>query len=681
MNTMQTLEFSFILEKLAGYALSDRTADRLRALEPYLNERECKRRMQETTDARRILDSLGNPPLPSMKELIPILELASKESLLLPEQLICVARFLEACKRMRSYLKRAEPLFTELSSYKDALAELSELREEIDRCIRNDRVDDAASSELRNVRRKIDNIQGEIRGKLDQLLRSKKEWFADGSAVMRDGRWVLPVKKQYRTQVGGTVVGSSGSGGTCFIEPASVSRLREEISLLEAEEENEVRRILYTLSGMVDDQQIPLRLNAEALETLDFAFAKAKLSASMKASAVPIHSGRRIRILQGRHPLLNAEECVPLDFEVGEGLNGIIITGPNTGGKTVAIKTVGLLSMMAQTGLHVPAGEGSTFCMHNAYLCDIGDGQSIEQNLSTFSSHITNIIAILQTATRDSLVLLDELGSGTDPAEGMGIAIAILEELRQKNCLFAATTHYPEVKEYAASAEGLINARMAFDRESLRPLYRLEIGEAGESCALYIAQRLGLPQHMLVRAYQEAYSKQAQPEPAQSKPATSEQTKQTKQAKTEPVRSEQTIPRQAQQVMSEQTPFHQSDDGTRLKSSSHAPKLQREAPEKAGAKCSFQIGDSVEVSPNKDVGIVYRPVDDMGMVCVQVKGVKKLYSYKRLKLLVSAESLYPPDYDFSIIFDTVDNRKARHQMNRQFRPDLVVTYENEEDWT
>jgi dsDNA-specific endonuclease/ATPase MutS2 len=292
---------------------------------------------------------------------------------------------------------------------------------------------------------------------------------------------------------------------------------------------------------------------------------------------------------------------------------------------------------MAQSGLHVPAEAESSFCMFSEVLCDIGDGQSIQENLSTFSSHMKHIIEILGRATEESLVLLDELGSGTDPAEGMGLAVAVLEELCAKRCLFVATTHYPEIKEFATHKPGLLNARMAFDRESLRPLYRLELGAAGESCALYIAGRLGMPRRILNRAQRAAYGETA---PQMDIAASGQE------------------------------------------SSSPAPaapnRIRREAPkqEANNRSQSFRIGDSVLVYPKKEIGIVYAPANDKGEVGVQVKGSKKLVMHKRLKLMVSAEELYPEDYDFSILFDSVENRKARHIMGKRHQPGNRIVLED-----
>jgi len=355
----------------------------------------------------------------------------------------------------------------------------------------------------------------------------------------------------------------------------------------------------------------------------------------MKASQIRITEDREIRLLSARHPLLGS--AVPLDFALGGSTRGIIITGPNTGGKTVAIKTVGLFSLMAASGLHVPADPRSSVCIFDAVYCDIGDGQSISQNLSTFSSHMTNIIDVLEQATAQSLILFDELGSGTDPAEGMGIATAILEELLTLDCLFTVTTHYPEIKDFAARTQGVINARMAFDRESLMPLYRLEIGEAGESCALHIAERLGMPQHILNRAREITYVGQTchcEDPPGLLRSARNDKATSNNKA---------TI-----------TPVVPLPDTTEPEAPTTPPRSQR-----------FSIGDSVIVYPKKDLGIVYQRADNKGEVGVQVKGEKFLINHKRLKLKVAAAELYPDDYDFSIIFDTVENRKARHLMVRK----------------
>lgn len=642
--TNNTLEYNIVLEHLSEMALSEKAKERLMLLKPFLKESECKSKMRETTEAVKTIEGVGHPPLAYMKELDKILDLTEKGSMLIPDQLNDISSFIHSCKRMKSYLKRAETLSVDIAYYGGAINELSELFNEIDRSIRNGVVDNNATTVLRDIRRKIDNTNNSIKNKLESILRGNKGWFADGYVTSRNGRFVLPVKREYKNSVSGTVVDTSSTGSTCFIEPSSVRKLQEELTGYEIDEDNEVRKILYTLTALVHEYMNELNVNTECMESLDFIFAKAKLSIEMKAIPVPVIAERKIKIIKGRHPLLNHDICVPLDFEIGEDINGIIITGPNTGGKTVALKTVGLLSLMAQSGLHVPAAEGSIFSMHSNVLCDIGDGQSITENLSTFSSHITNVIDILKNVSNESLVLLDELGSGTDPAEGMGIAVSILDELRQRGCLFVATTHYPEIKDYALKTDKLINARMEFDKESLRPLYKLVIGEAGESCALYIARRLGFPEHMLKRAHKEAYGNRNI--------------------------LESDIPEMEFENVEEEISYTSN-----LMASD---RIQKDIPKKVVPNIAekFNMGDSVMVSPEKVIGIVYKTANEKGEFIVQIKGKKQNVSHKRLKLITPANELYPDDYDFSIVFDTVENRKARHIMGKRYDADLVIECED-----
>lgn len=634
----ETLEYDKMISQLASYALSDEAKEKLQMLEPYLDVRECNLKMEETTAARQLLDQFGTPPLAVMKGMSAVLQVCEMGTMLTAEQLEEVAAFLASCKRMKRYLNRAEQSGISISYYGRSMEELEEVRERIHSSINGHQVVDEASTELRNLRRKIEVVNNKIREKLESILRSKKIWFADSYVSVRNGRFVLPVKKEYKHNVPGTVVDISGSGNTLFMEPSAISKLQEELSLLEISEENEVYRILYELTAYVDDNKRAIELNMEAMIALDIIFAKGKLSVDLKAIPVPVTMEESIRIVEGRHPLLQSERLVPLDFELSKEMRGIVITGPNTGGKTVALKTVGLLSMMARSGLHIPAKEGTRFTMHNMVLCDIGDGQSITENLSTFSSHIKNIIEIVTSITTETLVLLDELGSGTDPTEGMGIAIAILEELRAKGCHFVVTTHYPEVKEYAKRTKGIVNARMAFDRVTLSPLYRLEIGEAGESCALFIARRLGFPEHMLSIAKEAAYGEFVE----------------GKEIQVETQRRNHAV--------------------------AGIPKVKdgNKTVEKRKRRDSFEIGDSVFVYPKKEIGIIYAKSNEFGELGVQIKGKKQLISHKRVKLHVPASELYPPDYDFSIIFDSVATRKARNKMGKRYAPELEVRIAKDE---
>lgn len=635
------LEFNKILDKLCEYTVTEKAKERFKNLTPYLDEEELLNRLKETTEARELLDTQGTPPLAAVDKIREIGEAAEKGELLSIEEMEKVKQFATLSMRMIQYLKRCQEVDIELGGFGNGMADLKLLKEEIERCIRNGRIDDYASKELKEIRKKIERSENDIRLKLESILKGKKGYFSESFVSNRNGHYTLPVKKEHKLQVSGSVIDISSSGATYFIEPSSVAKLRDRLEVLKIEENNEERRVLYILSSLVSDFKADIILNLDYIEELDYIFAKGKLSLEMNGKEARINTDRVISLVNGRHPLIDKKECVPLNISFGKELKGVVITGPNTGGKTVALKTLGLCSVMAQSGLHIPCEEAD-ICMNTNVLCDIGDGQSITENLSTFSAHIKNIIHIIEVADKDSFVLLDELGSGTDPAEGMGIAVSILEELNRIGCNFIATTHYPEVKEYASKTEGIINARMAFDKESLKPLYRLELGEAGESCAFYIAKRLGMSAVMLERAYKEAYqSRDLGPKNKGSEDLFWEEEK-----------------RKQERIA-----------GTQITKKADKIDTSKETIEK------FHIGDSVMVYPQKKLGIVFQPANVKGEVGVQIQKKKMLVNHKRLKIKAYAKDLYPENYDFSILFDSVEIRKARHQMERKYTKGLEITYE------
>ncbi len=630
-DTEKILEFDRIKEKLAELACTEKARLQIQELKPSLSELEVKAFQRETTEARKMIEICGNPPVTALQGVDEWIAFASKGGCLTPRQLEQISMVLAAVRRLKDYLRRGKEHEIGLAYYAENLDGLDDIREELGSKIRNERVDDYASKTLKSLREAIDRAETKMHEKADAILKANKQYMADNFSTLRNGRICVPVKKEYKFKIQGSVIDKSSTGSTLFMEPLQVARLYDEVQELKIDEENEEIRILYTLSSILSDKEEIIRSNSRTVEKLDFIFAKGKLSLEQEGIQPEINTDRHIRIKNGRHPLMDKAVNIPLNFEIGNGINGVIITGPNTGGKTVAIKTVALNCMMAQCGLHVPCEEAE-ICMNNAILCDIGDGQNLSENLSTFSAHITNVLDILKKAGRDSLVVMDELGSGTDPAEGMGIAIAILEELKKSKALFLATTHYPEVKEYARRTEGIINARMTFDKESLRPLYQLVIGEAGESCAFYIAGKLGMPGYMLSRAAKAAYGSEGE------------------------------------------TKIEGMAGNEGLKKSSH-PKIQKikKAVTQKEAK-KYRIGDSVMVYPEKKIGIICRMADEKGMLQVQMKKEKRWVSHKRIKLHVAAEQLYPEDYDFSIIFDSVEKRKAQHDMKRKY-VDAELTYE------
>lgn len=522
---------------------------------------------------------------------------------------------------------------------------LEEVREMILMQIRNGAVDDNASKLLKNIRADIERAENKMKERADSILRANKDCMSDSFSTYRNGHLCLPVKKECKFRISGSVMDKSSTGNTLFIEPTSVAKYYEELGLLRMDEEDEVRRILYELTALVAEQDVYMEQNIRMMEKLDFIFSKGKLSLEMQAVEPHINTDRRIEMKDGRHPLMDRTVCVPLQFAIGGEVQGVVITGPNTGGKTVAIKTVALNAMMAQCGLHVTCREAD-ICMNTNYLCDIGDGQNLSENLSTFSAHIVNVLSILKQVNRDSLVIMDELGSGTDPTEGMGIAIAILEELRKSGALFLVTTHYPEVKHYAAQTKGLINARMTFDKESLKPLYQLVIGEAGESCAFYIASRLGMPKSMLKTAVQAAYGAETAKEMQEygSLLDASEAAKLNGDG--------------------ENVNFAGEIEDGRLAAPSKIKKKKQTKAQNLTEK--FCLGDSVMIYPDKKIGIVCRKVNEKGVLQVQLQDKKIWINHKRVKLHVAASELYPEDYDFSIIFDSVETRKMRHQMERKY---------------
>ncbi len=654
--TEKIIEFDKIKEKWAEHALTAWAKQQIAEAVPFLSETELRKNMRDTSEGRQMLDKCGTPPLVTLEGAEEILHAAEIGDCLTPEQLERAADMMTAVSRLKDYLNRCKQYRISAAYYEENLQPQTKLREEIRTQIRGARIEDRATKELFSLRMDITRTEDKMKEKAESVLRSNKEAMSDHFCTLRNGRICVPVKKEYKFRISGSVIDKSSTGNTLFIEPADVGHLFEELQILKIGEENEERRILYTLTARIADCAHGMRENLRTIEKLDFIFSKGKLSQELDGVEPQINTERRIVLKDGRHPLMEKVRCIPLQFEIGGGMRGIVITGPNTGGKTIAIKTVALCCMMAQCGLHVTCREAD-ICMNSNYLCDIGDGQNLSENLSTFSAHITNVLHILHNVGRDSLVIMDELGSGTDPTEGMGIAVAILEELRKSGCLFLATTHYPEVKQYAEEQEGIVNAKMTFDRDTLQPLYQMVIGEAGESCAFYIAARLGMPRQMLRTAEQAAYAENV-----------------SKGNETDKAKWKQAgfsgVPAQRFSFLEQSKTAVQKQNG-------NAPKIRKSgsAAQKKSLTEKFQLGDSVMVYPEQKIGIVCAKVNEKGVLRVQLPNKKIWINHKRVKLHVAAEKLYPEDYDFSIIFDTVENRKLRHQMERKLVEGRAIRYE------
>lgn len=629
MEIAQQIEFDKIKEIWMNLASTEWAKEKIRGQSFCLDESELRKQLKETTEGRDLIEKLGTPPLQNLAEIKDIMMMAEKGDCLTPYQLERVETVLVVIRRLKEYLERGKMYDNSLAYYGENLDVLEELREEIGRQIRGGMVDDYASKELGQIRSQIAKCEEQMKQKAEMIMRSNQESMADHYCTLRSGRVCVPVKRECKLKIAGSVIDKSATGNTLFIEPTSVAKYYEELQSLKIGEENEVYRILYTLTAMVAASISVMNENITMIEKLDFILSKAKLSIDLDAVEPSINTERSITLKDARHPLMDKRINVPLQFEIGENVRGIVITGPNTGGKTVAIKTVMLNCMMAQCGLHVTCREAD-ICMNNSYLCDIGDGQNIAENLSTFSSHIKNVLEVLREVNRDSLVIMDELGSGTDPAEGMGIAIAILEELRKSGAIFLVTTHYPEVKEYAEQVQDIINARMTFDKETLKPTYQMVLGEAGESCAFYIADRLGMPNEMLRVAIKAAYGESA----------------------------------------IDTYSFQKKDTALEKREVKKISKRKR-AKGKAELRTKYKLGDSVIIYPEQKIGIVCEPINEKGVLRVQLPGKKIWINHKRVKLHVAATELYPADYDFSIIFETVENRKIRHDMERKHTEEVI----------
>lgn len=632
MNTEQTLEFHEIKRKLTEFAHTERAKQQIQELTPYLFQAKAEAALRDTTEGKKIIENFGNPPADTLQGVWEWMQTAKMGGCLTPEELESIGNTLTAVKRMKDYLRRSKGQEISLSYYEENLDPMEDIRAEISNKIRNGSIDDHASPLLENLRRNLVILEEKMRTKAEQLMRGKKSYMADNFTTMRNGHVCVPVKREYKNKIPGTMLDKSATGNTLFIEPAAVAALFEEQQSKKIEESNEELRILYALTDMLADKEEVMKQNFRMMEKLDFIFAKAKLSIEYKGTCPALNTERYISLEKGRHPLMNPKTNIPLDFYIGNGIQGVVITGPNTGGKTVAIKTVALNCLMAQCGLHV-ACKTADICMNDWILCDIGDGQNLTENLSTFSAHITNVLDILGKADEESLVIMDELGSGTDPTEGMGIAVAILEELRRSKALFLVTTHYPEVKQYAEHTEGILNARMTFDKESLKPLYQLVLGEAGESCAFHIAQRLGMPKRMLEYAKRAAYHQELHGEKQESL----------------------------------------QQDSSRKKENKKNYVKKKPSPTGENLTLKLKRGDSVMVYPDKKIGIVCTPINERGVLQVQMPEKKIWINHKRVKLHVAAEKLYPENYDFSIVFDTVENRKIRHDMERKYVEGKEIT--------
>ncbi|MDD6605407.1 MAG: endonuclease MutS2 [Oscillospiraceae bacterium] len=501
--SIRTLELPRVLQKLSDQAVSAEAKERALRLRPETETEEVLRLLDQTDAARQMIGLHGSPSFSGVKPVAEALDRADRGGSLNTKELLTIAGLLTAARRAREYFNDEAAEKTAIDHLFLSLHGNRFLEEKINRCIVDeDTIADAASTELADIRRHMRAAQAKSRQILQKIISSPSyaKILQETIITQRDGRFVVPVKAEHKGDMPGLVHDISSTGATLFIEPIGVVQANNEYIELEAKEQKEIERILAELSADVAAHREDIQWDYDALVHLDLIFARGQLSYKMDAIRPEVRRDGAIHLRKARHPLLDAKKAVPIDIELGDTFDTLVITGPNTGGKTVSLKTLGLLTLMAQCGLHIPAADQSAVSVYERVLADIGDEQSIEQNLSTFSAHMTNIVAILGEADRHSLILFDELGAGTDPVEGAALAISVIQHVRGMGARVAATTHYAELKTFAMTTAGVENASCEFDVDTLSPTYRLLIGIPGKSNAFAISKRLGLPDAVIESA-------------------------------------------------------------------------------------------------------------------------------------------------------------------------------------
>ncbi|QUH31301.1 endonuclease MutS2 [Vallitalea guaymasensis] len=637
---LELLEYNKIKENVRELAVSELGKKLIDELNPSDDIDRVKNQLIETTEARSIMDKSSAVPIQNLVGIENVIEKLGKGTALNPEDLQSILGLLRSTKKLKRFMEERKYIAPTISNYAFSMFELSDVIEEIDRCIDNGRVVDKASTQLEKIRKKIYIAENRVKVKLDDIIKSPahRKYLQENIVSIKNGRHVIAVKSEYRNNIAGSVIDKSSTGSTLFIEPQAVRKLQSELDLLKIDEEKEEYQILIYLTYMVESYSRELNISIETMAYYDYVFAKGKYSKSINGRSANVNFDGYIKINGGKHPMLG-NDVVPLDFEVGNDYSALVITGPNTGGKTVALKTIGLFTAMIQSGLHVPVQEGSEFSIYSDILVDIGDGQSIEQSLSTFSAHVKNIIEIMKAATKYTLIILDELGAGTDPAEGEGLAVSVLEELYDRGSTIIATSHYSKVKTFATEHEGFNNGRMTFDIATLKPMYKLVIGEAGESNAFIIALRLGMKTDVIERAHKITYNEEKNYKSLLSN----------------------------EQTNKEKLKVNYYTKAKRPKSLDR----QKLTEENKKSIVEYNIGDVVYVHTVKQKGVVYEKVNKKGEVGVMVRNKKMLVQIKRLSPFLDSKDLYPEDYDMDIIFETKENRKKKKTMNRKYVKDMV----------
>lgn len=610
--TLEKLNYNELKEVVKGYCVSGLGKALIDKLEPSSNLKIVNRRLDETSEGRRLIDASYHIPLVGIFNVLPYIDKIEKGSSLDPEDLAIMSDFLRGCRKVKSFIKDKEGYAPTLSSYGKSITDLSFIEEEINRCIRGSIVNSNASRELKKIRRGIDECENKIKEKLDRFLKNSenKQYIQEFFISKRNGRYTIPIKASYKNYVQGTIIESSSKGTTVFMEPSTVSKYTSDLAILKAEESVEEYKILGMLTELINEKIREVKINIEVIAEYDMIWAKAKYSNDIEGIKPKLNEDGYVKIVDGKYPLI--KNPVPLNFEIGDDYRTLIITGPNAGGKTVVLKTVGILTLAVQSGFHIPAKKGTEISVFNKIFVDIGDNQSIENALSTFSSHVKNLARIIKESSKSTLLLFDEIGSGTEPNEGAALAIAILEELYHKGCITIATTHYGEIKNFSQEHTHFENAAMEFKKDTLEPLYKLHIGKSGDSNALYISKKMGISDSIIERTRKYI---------------------ETKKYNYDVINSSKII-------------------------------KKKEEVEEVNLKYNYCIGDTVILLDNNESAIVYKELDEVNNLTVFYKKEFIKVNYKRVKLELTASELYPEGYDLNQIFISYKERKFEHDITR-----------------
>lgn len=689
---LQRLEYDKIKETLLGHAITYVGKRHVEQLMPMTSGKVLRKKLDETAEAKFLIQNGASVPIPSLEGIEQIISLLGSGYVFSEKDFTHISQFLTSCTQLMKYMAAKSDIAPRVSTYAASMYTMSKLKAEIELCIRHGHVVDTASKDLLKTRKRIAVFEERLKSKLDSLMNKYRSILQENVLSTRNGRYVIPVKKEYRRQVNGMVLDESASGQTVYMEPTEVSTLQFELTALKTEEEREVTKVLMQLSAMAEEFAHEFQINVETVGANDFLFAKAKYALALAASNVQINEEGIIDLREARHPLLG-KQMVPLDFKIGRSYKSLVITGPNTGGKTLTLKTVGLLTVMVQSGLLVPVQEGSLFSIFTNIAVDIGDGQSIEHALSTFSAHIHNVIDILKVTNHSTLVLIDEMASGTDPGEGVGLSIAILEELQRRGATVIATTHFNEIKNFASATAGFQNARMEFDADTLQPLYRLRIGEAGQSYAFLIALKLGIPADMIqrsreitLRGFGVDTNESQVSEGERDVRETEEIKKMDDNEKTDENEKAYETKKayETEEISANRVSSHEevAAEPQRAATAISGPLMEKEesaTEEKAPKRDKpFEIGDCVFVSYLGRTGIVFAAEDSKGNVGVMIQNQKYKINKKRLVLHIEKKELYPDNYDMDIVFETKENRKKRKTMSRKYVEGLSIETKRED---